>query len=242
MERHGSTPAELAERLAVERRGVPFLVYRDEGGAQRLLELTPGSERVTVGRRVEADIALGWDEEVSRLHAVLEYVAGEWTVVDDGLSQNGTFIGTVRVTGRQRLRDGDELRVGRTRVEFRNPVRSGSRPTAAASQMPEVAPISGAQKRVLVALCRPYADGEAFAGPATNQQIADELFVSVDTVKTHTCGRCSRRWRSATCRTTASARRWSSARSRSASSPRATCASPLASSPAGGERFHPAGR
>ena len=38
---------------------------------------------------------------------------------------------------------------------------------------------------MLVALCRPYADGEAFAGPATNQQIADELFVSVDTVKTH---------------------------------------------------------
>ena len=185
MERHGSTPAELAERLAVERRGVPFLIYRDEGGAQRLLELMPGSERVTVGRRVEADVALSWDEEVSRLHAVLEYVAGEWTVVDDGLSQNGTFIGTVRVTGRQRLRDGDELRVGRTRVEFRNPVHSGARPTAAASQMPDVAPISGAQKRVLVALCRPYADGEAFAAPATNQQIADELFVSVDTVKTH---------------------------------------------------------
>jgi len=27
---------------------------------------------VTVGRRVEADVALSWDEEVSRLHAVLE--------------------------------------------------------------------------------------------------------------------------------------------------------------------------
>jgi predicted component of type VI protein secretion system len=169
----------------LERRGHPFLAYRDEGGAQHLLELAPGSERVTVGRRVEADVALSWDEEVSRLHAVLERVAGEWTVIDDGLSQNGTFVGPVRVAGRQRLRDGDELRIGRTRVEFRDPVRSGSRPTAASWKLPDVARISDAQKRVLVALCRPYADGDAFASPATNPQIADELFLSVDTVKSH---------------------------------------------------------
>jgi predicted component of type VI protein secretion system len=185
MERHGSTPAELVERLAVERRGHPFLAYRDEGGAQHLLELDPGSERVTVGRRVEADVALSWDDEVSRLHAVLEHVAGEWTVTDDGLSQNGTFVGALRVTGSHRLRDGDELRVGRTRVEFRDPVRSGSRPTATSSELPDVARISDAHKRVLVALSRPYAHGDAFAGPATNQQIADELFLSVDTVKSH---------------------------------------------------------
>ena len=35
------------------------------------------------------------------------------------------------------------------------------------------------------ALCRPYKDGTAFASPATNQQIAEELFLSVDAVKTH---------------------------------------------------------
>ncbi len=185
MVRHGSTPAELAERLALERRGHPFLSYRDEGGAQHLLELAPDSERVTVGRRVEADVALIWDVEVSRLHAVLEHVAGEWTVIDDGLSQNGTFVGPVRVAGRQRLRDGDELRIGRTRVEFRDPACSGPRPTAAALEVPEVARITDAHRRVLVALCRPYADGDAFASPATNQQIADELFLSVDTVKSH---------------------------------------------------------
>lgn len=38
---------------------------------------------------------------------------------------------------------------------------------------------------MLVALCRPYADADAFAAPATNQEIADELFLSVDTVKSH---------------------------------------------------------
>ena len=34
-------------------------------------------------------------------------------------------------------------------------------------------------------LCRPYKDGAAFASPATNQEIAEELFLSVDAVKTH---------------------------------------------------------
>jgi DNA-binding NarL/FixJ family response regulator len=36
-----------------------------------------------------------------------------------------------------------------------------------------------------VALCRPFKESDAFAAPATNQQIAQELYVSVGTVKTH---------------------------------------------------------
>ena len=38
---------------------------------------------------------------------------------------------------------------------------------------------------MLVALCRPYREGSAYATPATNQQVADEVFLSVDAVKTH---------------------------------------------------------
>ena len=48
--------------------------------------------------------------------------------------------------------------------------------------MPE---LTDTQRRVLVALCRPYRDGGRFASPATNQQIADEVFLSVDAVKMH---------------------------------------------------------
>lgn len=44
--------------------------------------------------------------------------------------------------------------------------------------------VSEAQRRVLVALCRPYARS-AFAAPASNRQIADELVLGVATVKTH---------------------------------------------------------
>jgi DNA-binding NarL/FixJ family response regulator len=42
--------------------------------------------------------------------------------------------------------------------------------------------LTPAQRRVLVALCRPFKDA-GYATPATNQQIADELVVSVDAVK-----------------------------------------------------------
>jgi ATP/maltotriose-dependent transcriptional regulator MalT len=37
----------------------------------------------------------------------------------------------------------------------------------------------------LVALCSPYKNDSAFARPASNRDIASELVVSVDAVKTH---------------------------------------------------------
>ena len=49
-------------------------------------------------------------------------------------------------------------------------------------------PITPAQRRVLIALCRPYKGGAAFATPATNPQIAAELFLSVAAVKSHLRG------------------------------------------------------
>jgi len=45
--------------------------------------------------------------------------------------------------------------------------------------------LTDAQRRVLVELCRPFKNGAAFATPATNQQVADALVLSVDAVKTH---------------------------------------------------------
>ena len=45
--------------------------------------------------------------------------------------------------------------------------------------------LGDAPMRVLVGLCRPFEGGDPLATPATNQQIAAELFVSVSTVKDH---------------------------------------------------------
>ena len=41
------------------------------------------------------------------------------------------------------------------------------------------------QRQIVTALCRPYKHEDPYATPATNQQIADEVFLSVDAVKTH---------------------------------------------------------
>ena len=103
---------ELEARLAAERVGAPFLVYRDGEGMQRIFPLEPGRLSATIGRRDEADVSLPWDPECSRLHAELELRAGEWTITDDGLSQNGTWVNELRLYGRRRLANGDLVRVG----------------------------------------------------------------------------------------------------------------------------------
>jgi hypothetical protein len=181
---HAATPAELRERIEAEREGTPFLVLRDGGGGQRLFVLGPDMRRVAIGRSAGNDVALEWDTEVSRLHAELECLGGEWTAADDGLSRNGSFLNGQRMSGRQRLRDGDVLRVGRTQIAFRVPESADSSPTVAAGSRPVLPELSATQRAVLAALCRPYKDTE-LATPATNQQIADELFLSVDAVKAH---------------------------------------------------------
>jgi hypothetical protein len=45
--------------------------------------------------------------------------------------------------------------------------------------------LTDTQLGILAALCRPIAGGNHFATPATNQEIADEVFLSVDAVKGH---------------------------------------------------------
>jgi DNA-binding CsgD family transcriptional regulator len=87
--------------------------------------------------------------------------------------------------GRRRLRDGDMLRFGATVVLYRAPAEAGDDSTVVSSDALDAAGVSPAQRRVLVALCRPFKDTAAFATPATNQEIGSELHLSVDAVKTH---------------------------------------------------------
>jgi DNA-binding NarL/FixJ family response regulator len=39
------------------------------------------------------------------------------------------------------------------------------------------------QQKILTALCRPYRGSTGFAAPASNSDIADEVFLSIDAVK-----------------------------------------------------------
>jgi hypothetical protein len=181
--RHSLSAPELKELLAVERSGEAFLAFRDAQGHLRLFTVTGRDETSTVGRRAGMDLALEWDSEVSGLHAELHHLGGEWAIVDDGLSTNGTFVNGQRITGRQRLRDGDRIRMGRTVLAYRAAQATLVQDTVAARDVP-VVELTDTQRRILIALCRPYRDGN-FATPATNDEVAGEIFLSVDAVKMH---------------------------------------------------------
>jgi hypothetical protein len=177
------TPSELKEVIAAERTGFPFLVWRTEDGGQQLRLLNQANWRVTIGRDPAADVPLPWDAEVSRTHALLEQVGRGWTLVDDGLSRNGSFVNGHRVVGRRRLADKDNLVFGATSVTYRE-TSGGITQTASAIDTPAAIPLSPMQRKVLIALVRPVHES-ASATPATNRQIAEDVFLTVDAVKAH---------------------------------------------------------
>jgi len=178
---HRRTPAELQALIAAQRTGAPFLEYRDGADAQRIVSLGAELERLSIGRLAGCDVALAWDTEVSRGHALLEQAGGAWTIEDRG-SSNGTLVNAARITGPRLLHDGDVVRIGRTQLIFHAGGDDDLRRTTPA--LDRVAPSpTESQRKVLLELCRPAL--ERGAGAASNREIAEALYVSVDTVKTH---------------------------------------------------------
>jgi DNA-binding SARP family transcriptional activator len=183
-------PSELAALLETERRGARFVAYKD-GDGRLCLFLLDELERATIGRLEHNQLALGWDAEVSRTHAQLELVGGEWMLLDDGLSRNGSFVNDERVPGRRRLADGDVLRLGRTTLVFRAPrIAVESTAVADAPALPPRArmdfrilgplevvdgdralSLSGRKQRALLALLLTYANETV-----STDRIADELW------------------------------------------------------------------
>ena len=184
---HPASPVEMQQRILAEREGKPFLLVRDADQAQHIIRLPGDADRLTIGRGEGVDLALDWDERVSRVHAELERVGETWALADAGLSRNGSFVNGKRVRGRRRLEEGDELRLGGTRMVFRAPEGGvgGAATTKISQSVVAFTAVSDAQRRVLVALCRPFAGGDPWARPATNKDIAAELYLTVPAVKTH---------------------------------------------------------
>jgi FHA domain len=176
-------PRHLKERLEAEATGVPFLYWLDDDGEQHIVMLPPDLARVTIGRREQSDVPLTWDGEVSRAHALLEPIGEEWTLIDDGLSRNGSFVNGSRVVGRQRLSDRDRMCFGNTHVVFCEPTAAdGSESTARRPGAPHSIPLTEKERKLLIALCRPIVESNSTT-PATNPQISAEVFLSVDSVK-----------------------------------------------------------
>jgi pSer/pThr/pTyr-binding forkhead associated (FHA) protein len=178
---HGRTPAELKAVIAAQRTGAPFIEYRAAEGEQRIIELATDRDRLSIGRLPACEVALTWDSEVSRAHALLEQVGGAWTIEDRG-SSNGTLVNSSRITGPHMLHDGDIVRVGQTALIFHAAGDEELRRTTPAIHRVAPSPTES-QRKVLVELCRPAL--ERGGGAASNREIAAALFVSVETVKTH---------------------------------------------------------
>ena len=179
-----ATPEDLEARRVAEQDGRPFLVMRDEAGTQRIVALDDSAGSLTLGRRGEADVPLSWDPEVSRLHAELEFKAGEWTLCDDGFSQNGTYVNGLRIHGRRRLMDGDLVRVGQTTMAYCDPGLSGLGVTLAPGELGTAPKFSEQQQRILRGLCKPLmGDGEGIH-PSSDADIAAATGIPEDVVTT----------------------------------------------------------
>lgn len=173
------TAAELSALVKAARGRQPFLFFRDQDDEQRLVTLE--GDRAVVGRAPGSDIEISWDPRVSSVHAYFERRGPRWVIEDDGMSRNGTFVNGARIWGQRTLRDGDVIQVGDTLLGLRDPgPRVAATVTVPTVKAPEVSP---AQRRVLVALCRPLAEGSP--APATNEQIVSELVLSLPAVKGH---------------------------------------------------------
>ncbi len=161
-----------------------YILFRDNYGRQHVVNLATAQTQLTIGRSNSNDVTLDWDDQVSRLHAQLELVSSHWLLVDNA-SRNGTFVNGERLSGRRLLHDGDMVLVGSTSLTFKFSRVTVSRPTRIAETSAAPPSLSETQRHLLNALCRPHKVGGPYAAPASNQEIANELFLSVDAVKTH---------------------------------------------------------
>lgn len=139
------------------------------------------ADRTTVGKAPENDVALVEDPTASHLHAMFERFPAGWCVTDLG-SSNGTWVNGERIWSSHRLRHGDEIRVGQTRLIFRDPVG----PAGSVTEVEDAPPVLTVRERdVLIALCRPLLDRDMFTEPASTRAMADELVITQAAVKQH---------------------------------------------------------
>lgn len=157
----------------------------DEVRSELVLVPLTGDE-VDVGNHQDCEIVLDWDPTVARAHAQLRKAGADWYV--DNLDRtNGTLVNGVRVDRVEEhfLGDGDRIRLGDTILIFRQPGLDRADPPEPMTSSQPPPPVTGRQKEVLVALVRPLAGTDLHVSPASNAEIAEEVFIDEETVKGH---------------------------------------------------------
>ena len=157
-----------AERAGAAVRALP----RTRGRAARARDLGPERSRVTIGRADGCELRVGWDERVSRTHAVIERVGDDWVVAGRrALAQRHVRERVARIA--------DAAAAGRARRHARRahlmlfhapPAGHGRAHRGRASRTCLGADdITTAQRRVLRALARPSLEARELAAPATER-------------------------------------------------------------------------
>ena len=133
-------------------------VHRRAG--RDILVLT--GRRIVLGRDPDSDVVLTDDHAVSRVHAVLEPIGSGWCVRDLG-SANGTTVNGERIWAERRLATGDEIRVGRSLLVFREEASVSGSATERIMPPPS---LTARERDVLIALCRPLLAADMFTAKA----------------------------------------------------------------------------
>lgn len=163
-----------------------WLVVHQPGRAPVTVELRG---ELSIGRdvgqpAVAGHLALEGDPTVSRLHAVLAHRPAGWCVQATSAT-NGLFVNGTRLAAGSLhlLASGDELRFGERTTTIFHTIGGGADDrshTQTACARPELTP---GERRVLLCLCSPVLDGDAFTPPAPVAVIASELSVTESAVK-----------------------------------------------------------
>jgi pSer/pThr/pTyr-binding forkhead associated (FHA) protein len=136
--------AELARRLfrhcaAGARVGMPRIVVLSGAATGRSLEIPAPPSRLVIGRAEHCQLVLG-DPQVSREHAEL-FRDLDGVMIHNLSAKNGIEINE-QLIGQRRLRDGDELSIGTTRLLFEDPAEEPMEALMAEADHPLPAPRS----------------------------------------------------------------------------------------------------
>lgn len=70
-----------------------------------------------VGKSSDCNIVISWDSAISRKHFSIMLKDGLYYLKDEG-SSNGTFVNESRIMAETQIKNGDIIRIGRTRLKF----------------------------------------------------------------------------------------------------------------------------
>lgn len=175
---HATHELDLEEGVRAE--GRPYVRYRD-GVLFHAVSLSPSASPIDIGRVDVCPVRIQSDPLVSRCHARLIFGAGWWSVEDAG-SRNGTFIGDKRIPGETILKDGACFRVGDTVLSVQVP-QSGPDQTAPQERAePRLLDPDPIQRKILVALARPWLAGHDLPVVPSDVDIAHALGCDVTSV------------------------------------------------------------